>query len=1339
MGDRHDEPPQAAPDRRAALSPAPVARLALVLVALAALWGAGGLVLHGRLDARQTSRTLDAVAVAQRVVDDIQQSLLREARLLAREPAVVAGAARGDWGLLAREASPRLISLNVEGIADLLMLLDPSGTTLVQVPTTPRVVASGLAPPTAPTAQARVLGGQAYLLATAPILSLESAPVGIAAVGRRLGRVERAFAGSPSTAVLVALDGDRVIAASRKDVPTQGWETATRTGRVQVAGATWSVWPLAGSSGIWALVSLADDARDLMWLWGALVVSFLAAGATLVAGLRLCGPRPLASGLTPLVALLDINKRLALQPGEQSVDLFAAVARSATVLPGARLARVWIHDPTTQELRALGSFGSAPPAERMRADPDTIPVGHGVVGYVLESGTPVCIADVQQDPRWVNRQAAREAGLRGFAGFPLVTGQRVIGVLSILFGRRRRFTVDEMEFMRLLADQAAIGIGSARRAGEEEVRRAQLNGLLDINKRIGAAESNEALLQAIAEEAALLLDVDNAGFRLVEGDELVVAGLAGAASETMLRSRIKLGESLSGRVVSEGRTLTLSMTEASELLPEHRAADERLGYTHWLGVPVLAGRRVIGVFAFRARRPFIAKDQGLAEALAAQAAVVLEQTRLYRDAQRQAERMRALADVERLLSETLDPDVVAQRIADSVRTLLEAMVSAVYRLEPETGHLVAIADSGNDDAGLRAQATLLRGEGVAGLAVRERRTVSSPDVLSDPAITLTSELRAHVERAAYRSVMAVPLRVHDRVIGALGVTDRAGRVFGPEDVRLAEAFAAQAALALENSRLYSLEAARRAQIETLAEVEREFAAELNLDRLLGLVIDRAGSLFAAEVVVHLVDDQGALMPCAWSDRARFDRQVVLGHGVTGSCAAQRRGLLINDYASSPQARPDYVALGFTRFLAHPLHLGERFLGVLTLSRVGGEAPLFSPDDLAVLESLATQAAIAIDNARLHEMLEARSKRLHTLATVNRIVSSSLDTGEVLRTIARAAAELMRGPIVAFWIADESARTLRIGAFSDENAGADFPLTTLAFGEGAAGWIAVHRRPLAVVDVGADPRILAQAWTAQHGITSFFGVPLLLQDSLLGVLTLLGPGPFQFTPDEESLLESFAAQAAIALEHARLYSDTTRRLDETRALLEVVEILNSTLDPRQLLKRVAIKIAQACQVDRCTIEHGEGQRLVPLTSQFADGHADRAMWEAFLRRAPYAPADVPARARAMETRGPVIVEDASSRAEQLPLEWVETFRQKSCLLVPLIHQNQVIGLLTLDYCERVTPFQSSQVALAAAIAGQLALALETKRLYAEAQERLRETTTLLAVGQVLSQGTARDEM
>ncbi len=197
------------------------------------------------------------------------------------------------------------------------------------------------------------------------------------------------------------------------------------------------------------------------------------------------------------------------------------------------------------------------------------------------------------------------------------------------------------------------------------------------------------------------------------------------------------------------------------------------------------------------------------------------------------------------------------------------------------------------------------------------------------------------------------------------------------------------------------------------------------------------------------------------------------------------------------------------------------------------------------------------------------------------------------------------------------------------------------------------------------------------------------------------------------------------------------LQETRALLEVDGVLNSTLDPRRLLERVAIVIAQVCQVDRCSIERWDGDRVVPLMSQFADGHRDERLWNAFIGTPAPAPRAVPAHAQAIESRRPVVIADATA-TDQIPREWIETYGHKSFMAVPLIHQAVVIGVMTLDYTERVTPFEPWQVSRATAIAARLALSIENARLYAEAQERLRETTTLLAVGQALSQPGPPDE-
>ncbi len=374
---------------------------------------------------------------------------------------------------------------------------------------------------------------------------------------------------------------------------------------------------------------------------------------------------------------------------------------------------------------------------------------------------------------------------------------------------------------------------------QDELRAgAHLAAVLEINKKIGSTAQTETLLTSIAEEAARLLDVDNAGFRLLEGDRLVLAGLAGTAPQTMLRRTLKIGESFSGRVFAEGRSL-IANTESPGLIPEHRAADRQLGYTTYLGVPLKVGTRTIGVFAFRGRRPFTARDQASAEAFADQAAIALEHARLHRDAAHQAERMAALADLGRVLSETLDPDVVARQIPEPIRRLLGAHSAAVLRPGPGSGELVVLARATQDGVVSGLDITFPAGIGVAGLAVRAREPIVTSDLLADPRVILTPEVRAWIEEAGYRAVLAVPMIVKGQVIGVLSIGDQGGRTFTSEEIRLAQTFADQAALALENAGLY-----QRAQ-QAYEELSRTQAQLVRGETL------RATGELAAGVAHHL--------------------------------------------------------------------------------------------------------------------------------------------------------------------------------------------------------------------------------------------------------------------------------------------------------------------------------------------------------------------------------------------------------------------------------------------------------------------------------------------------------
>lgn len=799
-----------------------------------------------------------------------------------------------------------------------------------------------------------------------------------------------------------------------------------------------------------------------------------------------------------------------------------------------------------------------------------VPLGEGTTGRAVERREPVWSVDVLNDPTLhlapQTRAEIEREGYRSVLSVPLVSKGQALGAVAAYWWEPHSPSPAEVSIMTALAGQAAVALENARVFAGERDRKASLGSLLEINKKIGALVSPESLLASIAEEAARLLEVDNAGFRLVDGDDLVVAGLFGTAAQTMLRARIRTGESLSGKVLASGQALMCEI-ESADLVAEHLAADRRLGYTHYLGVPLLVGERAIGVLTFRGRRPFTAREQELAETFAGQAAIAIDHSRLYREASEQVDRMRVVAELGRALVSTLDEARVLEMVATQAHESLGMLDIAIWLGEETGGPMRLVAGQGPFSSRLAERAQPLKAdEGVVGRALTERAPVWTPDVLNDPRIPLRPESRRWIEEIGGRSILAVPL-LREHITGAL--------------------------------------------------------------------------------VVY---------------------------------------------------RP----------------VGERY----------------SSREVEYLSAFANLVAVALENARLYQALDVRAARLRSLAHLAQIVSSSLDMDEVLQAIARAAAELVAVPLASFWLVNEAGRTVDFQTASAPMAD-DLVAKHLAFGEGGAGWVALHRRPLEIEDLQADPRFKSLEWAAAHGLRSLLAVPIEVQGALLGVLTLNGYRPIHLGPDDRQLLESFVAQAGVAIRNAGLYGETRGRLEESRALLEVAEILNSTLDSKRLLREVTMKIAQVCRVDRCSIQRWVEGRVVPLMSQFADGRHDPDTWSRYRRLAAALPERPPLHARTVDTRRPVIVPDATS-SDLVPREWTDLFGIKSTMTVPLIHQDEVIGVMALDHTERVSAFEPWQVDLAMAIAGQLALSLDNAQLYAQVQERLRETTALLSVGRALSQ-------
>ena len=929
--------------------------------------------------------------------------------------------------------------------------------------------------------------------------------------------------------------------------------------------------------------------------------------------------------------------------------------------------------------------------------------------------------------------AERRFIVRALGAAGVLAALAVAGLVILLTRRPSRAAQPGVE-------PATIAVEHARLVREASEQTDRMRALAELSRVFAGTLDPAIVSERIADCVRRLFpSVSAALFRVerVSGDLVPVATSSGRAGLVPPVPVLPRGIGISG-LAAETRRLVVSTDVVAD--PRIRKDDvlrewnASVGHYSAIALPLIVNDDVVGVLSVSGERGrvFGADDMRVAQMFGDQAALALANARLYAEsAQRRAE-AEELARLAQTLTESLEVSEVAQRTVDSVLPLFR-VESSIVRLLQADGSLTALAVGGRSREHFATGHVLAPGVGVLGRAVVEGAAVAASDALAHDTTDVADDLAAGFGASGELAVLAVPMRAKGVIIGALGVADRRGRVFTDGEIALLQAFADQATLALENARLFAVERTRREQIGALADIERELAAVLDPERLPAAIVERATALFKASGALYILED-GVLERRAWTGADVGHDRLAPGEGFTGLAVRERRGLLTNDYARSPQALPNSLAAGVRSTIVQPLVLRDRALGALAMSRTGDDTTPFTVEDLALLQSFAAHAATATENARLYAEATRYAERLQALEEVNRLVSASLEPEEVLGNLARTIAQFFDAPYVSVWSRDDATGRLRRAVTHGDVALGGELHHDLAPGEGAVGWVVEHREPILWTDVASDSRMIDAAALLGAGFSAFTAYPIAIGDRVLGAFAVHRTTSAPATPETSTLMRSLAAQAAVALENARLYSATARQLTQTRALLEVAAILNSTLEARPLLKRLAIKVAQVCGVDRCAIERWEGDRSVPLMAQFADGRKAPAMWEEFLGRAGRLLREAPINTRAIETRRPVIVDDASD-ASLTPPEWVEIFALKSYMTVPIVRQDDVIGVLRLDYCERRRPFAPWQVDLATAVAGQIALALDNTRLYAEAQERLRETSTLLAIGRVFSETDA----
>jgi GAF domain-containing protein len=616
-----------------------------------------------------------------------------------------------------------------------------------------------------------------------------------------------------------------------------------------------------------------------------------------------------------------------------------------------------------------------------------IPFGRGITHAVAQSGQPVLLPDALGDPRLVSTMWREDRGLKVYYGVPISAGGELMGVLSVALSESAPPTAEEREIVDLLASHAAVAIGNARLFAESETRRRTAEALAEVWRFLSETFDVAALGQRIADVVLRALRVRAAAlYRLRPGSgDLEVIGRSGEA-ERFLDPGVVIpaGHGAVGLAVNRRQpVVTPDVRVDTRIVPTSGMRPAQALCPSVLSLPLVVKGQVVGGFAVSdfLGRVYSDEDLRLAQTFADQAAVALENARLFAETERRRRESLALGNVSQTLAQSLHPGAVAQRVVDTVRDLLGVLAASVFRLEPESGALEETACSGRSpvpDRPLRYP----RGTGAVGLAVLERRAVVAPDVLGDPRLRFAPDVRAFIERTQIRAILAVPLIVKEQVIGALGLADALGRVFTADDVRLAQAFADQAAVALENARLYGDAERGRIEAETLAGLVRTISATLDLESVLRRVAAAGRELCASDIAHILLRD-----PESDSMFARFGvghsvgdadaPHIQRGRGAGGQAWSTGRPFRTANRPDDPRIRGDYPEAvrreGVIATLVVPIWISGQVEGLLYVSN-RTDRP-FTDRDEAILIRLADHAAIAIQNATLFSRLQGLSGRL----------------------------------------------------------------------------------------------------------------------------------------------------------------------------------------------------------------------------------------------------------------------------------------------------------------------------------------------------------------------------
>jgi GAF domain-containing protein len=788
------------------------------------------------------------------------------------------------------------------------------------------------------------------------------------------------------------------------------------------------------------------------------------------------------------------------------------------------------------------------------------------------------------------------------------------------------------------------------------------------------------------------------------------------------------------------------------------------GYRSGIGIPILRDGVPVGSIAIaRAEAGLFPNRQiELLKTFADQAVIAIENVRLFNETKEALEQQTATSEVLKVISSSpgeLEP-VFNAMLANATR-ICEAAFGNLFLREGSVFRPVAIHNKESYDELLRRNPVIdVRDNPGIPLdrVARSKQVVHIPDLRNDQSYIEKNELIVPlVEVVGARAFVSVPMLKEGELIGAINMYRQEAQPFTDKQVELVQNFAAQAVIAIENTRLLNELRESLLQQTATADVLKVISSTPNdLQPVFDTMLAKATDLCQASYGTMWLSQRDGFrtvamyggLPPAWVEQWRSGTPYrPLPNRPLARVAESRQPIQITDLRDDQsylEGDPLPVAAveiaGIRTLLVVPMFKESELVGAIAIYRK--EVRPFTDKQIALVTNFAAQAVIAIENARLlNELRESLQQQTATSDVLGVISRSAFDLQPIFETVAESAVRLC-GADKAFILRFDGELLHVVVARNASPELAEFMRQNpLRVSRGStAGRAALERRTTQIADVMADPEYTYGS-KAIDPLRTVLAVPMVKGDDLLGVILTYRLEVKPFSEKQIALVETFADQAVIAIENVRLFEEVKKRTEELTeslqqqtATADVLKVISSSpgqLEPVfQAMLEKAVRICGA-KFGQLFLSEGDGYRTVAMHN------VPRAFAEKRRRKPFFCASSESPLGRVTRTKQVAHVVDVMAEqgyeSDRALSELVELGGARTTVAVPMLNDNELVGAISI-YHKEVRPFTDKQIELVKNFAAQAVIAIENARLLNELRESLQQQTATADVLKVISRST-----